>query len=1042
MDDKIFDQIHDVDLKKTMEKSYIDYAMSVIASRALPDVRDGLKPVQRRILYSMIELNNGPDKPHRKCARIVGDTMGKYHPHGDSSIYGALVNLAQEWSTRYPLVDGHGNFGSVDGDGAAAMRYTEARLSKISMEMTADINKDTVDFTPNFDETEKEPSVLPSRFPNLLVNGTSGIAVGMATNIPPHNLREVIAAVVKIIDDQIEDKEETTIEEILQIIKGPDFPTGAEILGTRGIEEAYRTGRGKIRVRAITNIEPMQNGKNRIIVTELPFMVNKARLIEKIAELVRDKKIDGITDLSDQSSREGMRICIELRRDVNPNVILNQLYKHTQLQDTFGVIMLALVGNQPKVMNLLEMLNYYLKHQEDVVTRRTKYDLNKAQERAHILEGLLIALDNIDEVIKIIRGSQNVQIAKQELIKRFGLSEVQAQAIVDMRLRALTGLEREKIEAEYAELMKKIEGYGIKLIDFASAKPDEKKFLESYFNQEIMPLSSPTIVAKRQPFPFLRNEEIYAVVVLETRNKKEKIGIIPCSNNMLPRMIELPGGKGRYMLLEELILHYIGKVFKGYKVKGKSLIRVVRNADIDADALYDEDLDYREFMADLMKQRKKLSPVRLDMSREMDQAVIEALCRYLEITPDRVFKSEAPLDLSFIFQIQDLLRKNSELFYEKRVPQKSPDFRENESILDQIREEDKLLSYPYESIRPFLKMLTEAAEDESVISIKMTLYRLAKQSKVVEALCEAAENGKEVVVLVELRARFDEENNIRWSRMLEQAGCQIIYGLEGYKVHSKLCLITRRSEKGIEYITQIGTGNYNEKTARLYTDLCLMTVNEQIGMEAARVFQALTKGEIIEEVDHLMVAPKCLQSKVIALIDEEIRHKKQGEDAYIGLKLNSLTDKRIIDKLVEASKAGVRVDMIIRGICCMVPGIKGETENVHIISIVGRFLEHSRIYIFGCGERTKYYIGSADFMTRNTVKRVEVATPVYSEKIKKRIRGLFDLMLSDNKKARTEDYHGKYSMIKCEGQPCNSQEMLYQEAYDRAAIKTENKVVE
>ena len=481
MEDNIFDKVHEVDLKKTMETSYIDYAMSVIASRALPDVRDGLKPVQRRILYSMIELNNGPDKPHRKCARIVGDTMGKYHPHGDSSIYGALVNLAQEWSTRYPLVDGHGNFGSVDGDGAAAMRYTEARLSKISMEMTADINKDTVDFTPNFDETEKEPSVLPSRFPNLLVNGTSGIAVGMATNIPPHNLREVIAAVVKIIDDQIEDKEETTIEEILQIIKGPDFPTGAEILGTRGIEEAYRTGRGKIRVRAITNIEPMQNGKNRIIVTELPFMVNKARLIEKIAELVRDKKIDGITDLSDQSSREGMRICIELRRDVNPNVILNQLYKHTQLQDTFGVIMMALVGNQPKVMNLLEMLNYYLKHQEDVVTRRTKYDLNKAQERAHILEGLLIALDNIDEVIKIIRGSQNVQIAKQELIKRFGLSEVQAQAIVDMRLRALTGLEREKIEAEYAELMKKIEEFKAILAD--------KKLLLGVIKKEILVIS-------------------------------------------------------------------------------------------------------------------------------------------------------------------------------------------------------------------------------------------------------------------------------------------------------------------------------------------------------------------------------------------------------------------------------------------------------------------------------------------------------------------------------------------------------------------------
>lgn len=481
MEDNIFDKVHEVDLKKTMETSYIDYAMSVIASRALPDVRDGLKPVQRRILYSMIELNNGPDKPHRKCARIVGDTMGKYHPHGDSSIYGALVNLAQEWSTRYPLVDGHGNFGSVDGDGAAAMRYTEARLSKISMEMTADINKDTVDFSPNFDETEKEPVVLPSRFPNLLVNGTSGIAVGMATNIPPHNLKEVTGAVVKIIDDQIEESGETTLEDILQIIKGPDFPTGAEILGTRGIEEAYRTGRGKIRVRAITNIEPMQNGKNRIIVTELPYMVNKARLIEKIAELVKDKKVDGITDLSDQSSREGMRICIELRRDVNPNVILNQLYKHTQLQDTFGVIMLALVNNEPKVMNILDMLKYYLQHQEEVVTRRTKYDLNKAEERAHILKGLLIALDNIDEVIKIIRGSNTVQIAKAELMERFELSDVQAQAIVDMRLRALTGLEREKLEAEYAELMKKIEEYKAILAD--------RKLLLGVIRKEILVIS-------------------------------------------------------------------------------------------------------------------------------------------------------------------------------------------------------------------------------------------------------------------------------------------------------------------------------------------------------------------------------------------------------------------------------------------------------------------------------------------------------------------------------------------------------------------------
>ena len=455
MDDKIFDQIHEVDLKKTMETSYIDYAMSVIAQRALPDVRDGLKPVQRRVLYSMIELNNGPDKPHRKSARIVGDTMGKYHPHGDSSIYGALVNMAQEWSFRYPLVDGHGNFGSVDGDGAAAMRYTEARLSKISMEMLSDINKDTVDFVPNFDETEKEPVVLPSRYPNLLVNGTTGIAVGMATNIPPHNLKEVIEAVVKIIDNQIAEKV-TEMEELLSIVKGPDFPTGAMILGTAGINEAYRTGRGKIRVRAITNIEPMQNGKNRIVVTELPYMVNKARLIEKIAEMVREKKIDGITELRDESNRQGMRICIELRRDVNPNVILNLLYKHTQLQDTFGVIMLALVDNQPKVLNLFQMLDYYLTHQKDVITRRTKYDLNKAEERSHILEGLLTALDHIDEVISIIRSSQNTQQAKERLMERFSLSEVQAQAIVDMRLRALTGLEREKLEAEYAQLMERI----------------------------------------------------------------------------------------------------------------------------------------------------------------------------------------------------------------------------------------------------------------------------------------------------------------------------------------------------------------------------------------------------------------------------------------------------------------------------------------------------------------------------------------------------------------------------------------------------------
>ena len=498
MDDTIFDKIEEVDLQKTMEKSYIEYAMSVIASRALPDVRDGLKPVQRRVLFSMIELNNGPDKPHRKCARIVGDTMGKYHPHGDSSIYGALVNMAQDWSTRYPLVDGHGNFGSVDGDGAAAMRYTEARLSKISMELLADINKNTVDFAPNFDETEKEPTVLPSRYPNLLVNGTQGIAVGMATNIPPHNLREVIAAVVKMIENRINEDRETDIEELLPIIKGPDFPTGGIILGTRGVEEAYRTGRGKIRVRSVTNIETLPNGKSRIIVTELPYMVNKARLIEKIAELVKDKKIDGITDLRDESNREGMRICIELRKDANANVIMNQLYKHTQLQDSFGVIMLALVNNEPKVMNLKDMLTHYIKHQEEVVTRRTQYDLNKAEERDHILQGLLIALDNIDEVIRIIRSSANTQIAKQGLIERFGLTDVQAQAIVDMRLRALTGLEREKLEQEHAELLKKIEEYKAILGD--------RKILLGVIRDEIMIISDKYGDDRRTKFGYDESE--------------------------------------------------------------------------------------------------------------------------------------------------------------------------------------------------------------------------------------------------------------------------------------------------------------------------------------------------------------------------------------------------------------------------------------------------------------------------------------------------------------------------------------------------------
>ncbi|VUX11273.1 Polyphosphate kinase [[Ruminococcus] torques] len=658
---------------------------------------------------------------------------------------------------------------------------------------------------------------------------------------------------------------------------------------------------------------------------------------------------------------------------------------------------------------------------------------------------------NLDEFFRVRVGSLQDQMLISTEIRENKTKMTSAEQIRAI-IKEVKKLNQRKDKA-YEKLMKKIEEYGITLINHASAKSEEKKFLEKYFMKEIMPLSSPTIVGKRQPFPFLKNGEIYAVVVLETRNKKERIGIIPCSNNMLTRMVELPGGKGRYMLIEDLILHYIGKVFKGYKVKGKSLLKVVRNADIDADAAYDEDLDYREFMEDLMKQRKKLSPVRIDLSREMDETVVDALCRYLDVTPDRVFRSEAPLDVSFVFQLQDLLRRNTELFYEKRVPQKSPEFKDGQSILQQITQEDKLLSYPYDSIRPFLKMLTEAAEDDSVISIKMTLYRLAKQSKVIEALCEAAENGKEVVVLVELRARFDEENNIRWSRMLEEAGCQIIYGLEHYKVHSKLCLITRRGENGIQYITQIGTGNYNEKTARLYTDLSLMTADEQLGMDAARVFQALAKGEVVEDMEHLLVAPKCLQSKVIEKIEEQIQKQKNGETAYIGLKMNSLTDKRIIDKLIDASKAGVKIDMIIRGICCLIPGVEGETENIHVISVVGRFLEHSRIYIFGNGEEAQYYIGSADFMTRNTVKRVEVAAPVYSERLKKRLQDLFDLMLSDNKKARKENAKGTYSVVECKGQPINSQELLYQEAYAKAAVnssnqleaavqQTENKVIE
>ena len=540
---------------------------------------------------------------------------------------------------------------------------------------------------------------------------------------------------------------------------------------------------------------------------------------------------------------------------------------------------------------------------------------------------------------------------------------------------------------------------------------------------------SPTVVGRRQPFPFLRNKEIYAVAVLGSKGKKDRLGIIPCTSNIFGRLIAVPGMQGTYMLAEELILHFAPAVFKGYKIKSKSLLRITRNADIDADALYDEDLDYREFMEGLIKQRKKLAPIRLELSRDIDKKGIAVLCEYLELDESHVFISSTPLDLSFVFQIQDLLRKHTELYFPKRTPQRSDQFQDGKSIIEQIREEDKLLSYPYESIRPFLHLLTEAAEDPDVISIKMTLYRVAKQSKVVEALIEAAENGKEVVVLVELRARFDEENNIGWSRLLEDAGCQVIYGLDGYKVHSKLCLITRKNGGQVEYITQIGTGNYNEKTSRLYTDLSLMTADVEIGLEASNVFQALSKGEVVEHSEYLLVAPKCLQNKVLAMLDEEIAHARNGEEAYAGFKLNSLTDKKIIDKLIEASEAGVKIDMVVRGICCLIPGVEGKTENIRIISIVGRFLEHSRIYIFGNSKRRKYYIASADFMTRNTVRRVEVAAPVYDERLQNKLQDMFDIMLADNQKARYLDAEGNYHRVINEEALLNSQEYFYAQAY-------------
>lgn len=590
-----------------------------------------------------------------------------------------------------------------------------------------------------------------------------------------------------------------------------------------------------------------------------------------------------------------------------------------------------------------------------------------------------------------------------------------------------------KRDVVYEEIMESLEEYGVHMLNFHKIEKEDRNYLERYFEAEVAPVISPSIVGKRQPFPFLRNKEIYAVVVLETKKGKEKLGIIPCSSTGILRLIPVPGKTGTYMLSEELILHFVSKIFKGYHIKAKSLLRITRNADIDADALYDEDLDYREFMVELIKARKKLAPIRLELSREMDGDVVETLCDYLEVDKNFVFRGDIPLDLSFVFQIQDGLRKRTELFYEKRIPQKSPVFNSHEPILDQIAKKDRFLSYPYESIKPFLTMLHEAANDEDVVSIKMTLYRVAKQSKVVEALIEAAENGKEVFVLVELKARFDEENNIGWSRLLEDAGCHVIYGLDGYKVHSKLCQIMKKKDGNVEYYTQIGTGNYNEKTARLYTDLSLMTADPKIGTEAARVFQALAMGETVEDMDYLLVAPKCLQNKVLAMIDEEIEHAKAGEQAYIGLKMNSLTDKRIMNKLVEASCAGVHIDMVVRGICCLIPGVKGQTENIHIISIVGRFLEHSRIYIFGTQERAKIYISSADFMTRNTLRRVEVAAPIEDPDIRMQIQEMFVTMLSDNRKARTMNNKGNYKIEPSDNAPLNSQEVFLEQAYDNAA---------
>ena len=636
---------------------------------------------------------------------------------------------------------------------------------------------------------------------------------------------------------------------------------------------------------------------------------------------------------------------------------------------------------------------------------------------------------NLDEFFRVRVGS----LIDQMLLggkMRDNKTKMTAKEQIQAVLHQVTKLNRRK-DAVYETIMGQLEEQGVRMVDFRKVSKKESEYLERYFLSEIAPVISPTIVGKRQPFPFLKNNEIYAVVVLQTKSGKEKLGIIPCSNTGFKRLVELPTA-GTYMLVEELILHYIPNVFERYNIKAKSLIRVTRNADIDADALYDEDLDYRDFMTELIKRRKKLAPVRLELTREMDGEIVDILCDYLELDSDHVFQVQSPLDLSFVFEIQDTLRKVPELFYEKRIPQRSTQFKEDESIFPQLKEKDKLLSYPYESMKPFLNFLREAANDKDVISIKMTLYRVAKHSKIVEYLIDAAENGKEVLVLVELKARFDEENNIEWSRRLEDAGCRVIYGLDGYKVHSKLCLVTRKSEGQVEYYTQIGTGNYNEKTARLYTDLSLMTANVEIGVEAAKVFQALSMEETVDNVEHLLVAPRCLQNRILSMIDEEISYAKEGKEAYIGLKMNSLTDKKIIDKLIEASQAGVKIDMVIRGICCLIPGVKGKTENIQVRSIVGRFLEHSRIYIFGTQEREKIYIASADFMTRNTLRRVEVAAPIYDKDLKVQLEEMFITMLSDNQKARQEDSHGNYEIVAVQETPLNSQEFFYDQAYMNA----------